>query len=386
MPYKVSFVNPQKQYADHKEEYLGVIDSCLSRGELLLRQELKDFEKHCADFIGVKYAVGVNSGHHALLCACIGSGFGPGDEVIVPAHTYMASISAIIQSGATAVLVDVKKDFNIDEDRIEEYITSKTKGIMPVHLNGRICDMEKIMAIAKKHNLKIVEDAAQSFGAKLRLSDGKWKNAASFGAGCLSYYPFKTLNNFADGGMVVSNDPEIARVAALLRWDGEDRETRDFLMFGYTASLSNVWAAVLDIKLTKYINSWLERRREIAKLYNEALKDIPQVKAPEFNDERFYDVFQNYVIRAEKRDELKKYFDDNQLVETIISWPKPTYAEPVMIESKDKKWRFSDPNATFLPETEKICKEVISLPMYPELSNQQTQYIIGCIKEFYEER
>jgi dTDP-4-amino-4,6-dideoxygalactose transaminase len=383
MTYKVRFVNPQKQYSDHKKEYLETIDRCLINGDLLLRQELKDFEKHAADFIGVKYAIGVNSGHHALLCACIAAGFGPGDEVIVPAHTYMASISAIVQTGAIPVLADAKDDFNIDENQIEQLITPKTKGIMPVHLNGRLCDMEKIMAIAEKHNLRVIEDAAQAFGAKMQMANGEWKKAASFGlAGCLSYYPFKTLGGFSDGGMVFTDDPKVARTATLLRWDGEDRETREFHMFGYTASLSNIWAAILDIKLTKYIPLWLERRREIAELYHEGLKDVPQVKIPKFNDERFYDVYQNYVIRAERRDELKKYFDDNQLVETLISWPRPTYTEPIMLETKSR-WRLGDQNITSLPETEKICNEVISLPMYPELTQEQIQYTISCVKKFY---
>lgn len=369
--HKVRFVNPQKQYKDYRKKFLQTIDSVFSRGDLILRQDLEDFEKNFAKFIGVKYAIGVNSGTDALTLSMIAIGLKEGDEVITVGHTFMASISCIYHCKAKAKLIDVGKDFNMNVDLIEKAITKKTKAIVPVHLNGRMCNMEKIMNIAKKYKLIVVEDAAQSIGAKMKIKN-KWKNAGTFGTtGCFSMYPFKMLGAFGDAGMVVTNDPKIARKIKLLRYNGEDRNDRKFYYHGYTALLDNVQAALLDVKL-KYLPSWIKRRREVAKLYNNGLKSIPGIITPDFKDGRFFDVWQNYVVRAKDRNKLKDYLDKEAKVETLISWPSPTYKEPVL-----------QPNKIYLPETEKICQEVISLPMYPELTNFQVKYVIQSIKKFY---
>jgi len=369
--YKVRFVNPQKQYKDYRKKFLQTIDNVFSRGDLILRQDLEKFEKNFAKFVNVKHAIGVNSGTDALTLSMIAIDLKKGDEVITVAHTFMASISCIYHCGAKAKLIDVGKDFNMDINLIEKAITKKTKAILPVHLNGRTCDMEKIMRIAKKHKLIVIEDAAQSIGAKIKTNN-KWKNAGTFGTtGCFSMYPFKMLGAFGDAGMVVTNDPKIARKIKLLRYNGEDRSNRKFYYHGYTALLDNVQAALLDVKL-KYLPSWIRRRREIAKLYNNGLKNIPEIVTPDFKDSRSFDVWQNYVIRAKDRNKLKNYLGKEASVETLISWPKPTYKEPVL-----------QPNKIHLLETEKICKEVISLPMYPELTDSQIKYVIQSIKKFY---
>jgi len=294
--------------------------------------------------------------------------------VIVPAHTFMSSISAVYHQGATPVLVDVGRDFNIDPNEIEKAITPRTKAIEPVSLNGRVADMEKILAIAKKHNLIVIEDAAQALGAKIKMSDGKWHMAGSFGlAGCFSMYPFKMLGAFGDAGIVTTNDPEVARKIRLLRFNGEDREDMKIYYHGYTALLDNVQAALLSIKL-KYFSSWIARRRKIASLYEKGLKGVLQVKTPNYGDNRFFDVYQNYVIRVERRDNLKKWLDESG-VETLISWPIPNYKQPVFGQ-----------NNIFLPETEKICKEVLSLPMFPELKNSEIKYVVSCVKKFYSQK
>lgn len=371
MTYKVPFANPIQQYKDHRKEFLKTIDDVFSRGDLIMRKDLEDFEKKIAKFVGTKYAIGVNSGTDALSLSMEASGIGEGDEVIVPAHTFMASISAVCHQEAKAVLVDVGEDFNINPDEIEKVITKKTKAIEPVHLNGRVCDMDKITAIAKNHNLIIIEDAAQAFGAKFKTNKAGWKKAGSFGlAGCFSMYPFKMLGAFGDAGIVTTNDSEIAKTIRRLRYNGEDRQDRKFYHHGYTALLDNVQAALLGVKL-KYLPRWLSRRREIAGLYREGLKNISQIKTPHFPDPRFYDVYQNYVIRAEKRDELTRHLQKTD-IEVLISWATPMYGQPVM-----------QPNNVFLPETEKICKEVLSIPLYPELTNQQIKYVINSIKDFY---
>lgn len=371
MKFKIRFVDPQKQYHDHQKEFLKTFDNILSHGDLIMRKDLKNFEKKIAKFVGTKYAIGVSSGTAALSFSMEAAGIKPGDEVITVAHTFMASISAIHHQKAKAVLIDVGQDFNMNPDLIEKMITSKTKAIEPVHLNGRVADMEKIMAIAKKYNLIVIEDAAQALGAKIKYH-GKWKMAGSFGlTGCFSMYPFKMLGAFGDAGVVTTNDAKIARKIRLLRYNGEDRQDRKFYFHGYTGLLDNVQAAFLNVKL-KYFQSWLKRRREIAELYYQGLKNVPQVKLPYFKDSRFYDVYQNYAILAQRRNQLKKYLEDKAKIETLVSWPVPMYKQPIM-----------QPNKIHLPETEKICKEVISLPMYPELTNQKIRGVIENIKTFY---
>lgn len=382
MPHKIRFVNPQKQFADHKEEFIKAFDEVLSRGAIVNQKELRDFEENFAKFIGAKYAVGVNSGTSALDVGLQALGIGPGDEVITVAHTFIASISTIYLTGANPVLVDVGKDFNIDAKLIEQAITPKTKAIMPIHLNGRLCDMDAIMDVAKKHNLLVIEDAAQALGATFKMADGSVKTAGTFGqVGCFSLYWAKVLGGLGNNGIAVTDDPEIAKKLKLMRYNGEDRESRHFYYHAHNLLMDNVHAAFLDIKL-KYLSGWLDRRKEIAKRYNEKLSEIKEIIVPVFDDARFTDIYTNYVIRAEKRDELKKYLDDNQFVETMISWPVPTYTEPVMIETKNR-WRFGDMNATGLPETEKNCKEVLSLPMYPEVTDEQVDEVIQHIKDFY---
>jgi len=380
--YKVRFVNPQKQYADHREELIKAFDETLSRGAIVNREELWKFEENFAKFVGAKYAVGVNSGTSALDVALQAAGIKSGDEVITVAHTFIATISTIYLTGATPVLIDVDRDFNMNPKLIEQALSPKTKAILPVHLNGRICDMDVILDIAKRKGLMIIEDAAQALGATMKMADGSIKKSGTFGlVGCFSLYWAKTLGGVGNNGMAVTNDPEIARKMRLMRYNGEDRETRHFYYHAHNLLMDNVHAAILDVKL-KYLPEWLKRRQEIAQLYKQQLSDVKQISLPHFEDDRFTDVYTNYVIRAERRDELKKYLDDNQLVETMISWPQPTYAEPVMVETKNR-WRFGDPNAKYLPETEKICQEVISLPMYPELTGNDVKYVIDSIKNFY---
>lgn len=373
MKYRVRFVNPQKQYRDHKKEFLKKIDEIFSRGDLILRGDLEEFESKIAKIVGTKYAVGVNSGTDALSLSMEAAGIKAGDEVITAAHTFMSSISAICHQGARPVLIDVGEDFNMNPDLIEEAITPKTAAIEPVHLNGRMCDMDKIMAVAKKHNLLVIEDAAQALGAKFKTKKGNWKAAGSFGlAGCFSMYPFKILGAFGDAGIVTTNDSKFAEKIRRLRYNGENRNDRKFYEHGYTALLDNIQAGLLNVKL-KYFEGWLKRRRHLALLYKRGLEDVKEIRPPHFYDPRFFDVYQNYAVRAERRDELCSYLEKKG-VETLISWPEPMYKQPVM-----------RPNNLFLQETEKICKEVISLPMYPELTDKQVQYVVKIIRKFYHE-
>jgi len=371
MEYKVRFANPKKQYADHREEFIKAFDDTLSRGAIVNKEDLWKFEEDIAKFVGVRYAIGVNSGTSALDIAFQAAGIKEGDEVITVAHTFLASISCVYLAGAKPVLLDVGEDFNMDVELIEKALTPKTKAIEPVHLNGRLCDMEVIMDIAKRKELLVIEDAAQALGASMKMSDGSVKSAGSFGlAGCFSLYWAKALGGFGAGGMITTDDPEIARKAKLMRYNGENREDRRFYYHGHNFLMDNLHAALLNVKF-KYFPQWLQRRREIAELYHSGLGGIPQVKVPRFGDARFSDTYTNYVIRAERRDELKQYLTE-QLVETLISWEVPMYRQPVM-----------RPNDIFLPETEKICKQVLSLPIYPELTDEEVQYVIEQVRNFY---
>lgn len=376
MEYRVRFVNPQKQYADHREEFVRAFDETLSRGAIVNQKELWEFEENFAKFVGAKYAVGVNSGTSALDVAFQAAGIGPGDEVITVAHTFIASISTIHLAGAKPVLIDVGEDFNMDTKIIEKALTPKTKAIEPVHLNGRLCDMEAIMDVAKRKGLIVIEDAAQALGATF-----KNKKAGTFGLiGCFSLYWAKVLGGWGNNGMAVTDDPEIAKKLKLMRYNGEDREDRHFYYHGHNLLMDNIHAALLGVKL-KYLPKWLERRREIAERYHRGLAGLPQVKIPRFKDDRFIDIYTNYVIRAEQRNNLKNYLAE-QGVETLISWPNPTYAEPLFNNGRPRLVS-AQGEADFLPETEKICREVISLPIYPELSDNNVDYVIEKIKKFY---
>jgi dTDP-3-amino-2,3,6-trideoxy-4-keto-D-glucose/dTDP-3-amino-3,4,6-trideoxy-alpha-D-glucose/dTDP-2,6-dideoxy-D-kanosamine transaminase len=369
LSYRVPFIDPREHYRRIKTEIDFAITDTLSKGDLVLRQQLRDFEQHLADFVGVKYAVGVNSCYHALHFSLLAAGIGPGDEVITVGHTFVATVSAIVHTGAKPVLVDVREDYNLAPDKFESAVTPRTKAVIPVHLNGRVCEMDRIAAIADKRGIAIIEDAAQALGATF-----KGKRAGSFGlSGCFSFYPFKSLGGLGDGGAVTTNDPKVARFATLVRFNGEDRQTGEFHHHGYTALLDNVQAAVLDVKL-RYLPKWIEHRREIARLYTKGLEGIESLRLPNFLGDEYFDSFQNYVIRTEQRNALRQYLKE-QGVETLVHWSKP------MWEHKDLA--LENPG---LLETESICKEVISLPMSAETTPEHAEITVGCIREFFASR
>ena len=366
MSYRVPFIDPREHYRKIKTEIDFAITDTLAKGDLVLRQQLRNFEKNLAEFVGVKYAVGVNSCYHALHFSLLAAGVGPGDEVITVGHTFVATVSAIVHTGAKPVLVDVRDDYNMDSDKFEAAVTPQTKAVIPVHLNGRLCDMDGVMAVAKKHGLAVIEDAAQALGATFR-----GKKAGSFGlAGCFSFYPFKSLGGIGDGGAVTTDDPEVARFASLVRFNGEDRQTGEFHYHGYTALLDNVQASVLDVKL-RHLPKWIEHRRKIAGLYREGLEGIEGLNLPHFSGGEYFDSYQNYVIRTQYREELRKYLK-NQSVETLVHWAKPMW--------EHKGLALVDPG---LPETESICREVISLPMSAETTSEHVEITVGCIRDFF---
>ena len=366
MTYKVKFVDPVRNYHMIKDEIDAAYFSVMERGDYIDRQDLRQFEENLAKFAGTKYAVGVNSGYDALHLSLRAAGIGPGDEVIVPSHTFVASCSAVVNVGATPVLVDVGRDFNIDVDKIEEAITERTRAIMPVHLNGYMADMVRVMEIAEKYNLVVVEDACQSLGASMN-----GKRAGSWGlTGCWSFYPFKILGGYGDGGAITTNDPDVALFARRMRFNGEDRDTGEYHGHGFTCLLDNLQAAFLDIKL-RHLPDWIVRRQAVAKMYHDGLSDLPDLMLPHYDDPRRDHVYQNYVVRSRQGDEFSDYLKKNG-IEVLIQFRKPYY--------KHEALNLIDRG---FPETEALSREVCSLPMNVEISDEEVEYVIKVVRSFY---
>jgi dTDP-4-amino-4,6-dideoxygalactose transaminase len=366
MPYKVRFVEPDVHYGLIKQEIDRAIQDVLARGDLVYRSQLMEFERNLAAFVGTRYTVGVGSGFHALHLSLIAAGVGPGDEVIVPAHTFVASISAIVHTGAKPVLVDVAEDYNVNVDEVERAITPKTKALMPVHLNGRACNMDRLMAIAARHDLVVIEDAAQALGATFR-----GKKAGSFGlTGCFSFYPFKVLGAYGDAGAVTTDNEEVAIKIARLRYNGEDRQTGEYHHHGFSCLMDNLQAAILDVKL-RHLTKWLDRRQQVGKMYRDGLSAVGDLRLPHFMGSEYHDIYQNYVVRTKHRDRLVNHLR-NSGVEVLIHWPKPLWEhEGLQLATHN------------LPETDAICHEVLSLPMNAEISDEGVTYVIKSIRDFY---
>lgn len=366
MAYKVPFVEPAKVYQMIKPEIDAAYFEVMSKGDLIDRHQLREFEQNLAAFVGTKYAVGLNSGYDALHLSLKAAGIGPGDEVIVPAHTFVASCSAIVNAGATPVLVDVGKDFNIDVNQIEDAITSRTKGIMAVHLSGYMADMVQIAEIAGRYGLIVIEDACQSLGSSML---GKMAGAWGL-TGCWSFYPFKILGGYGDGGAITTDDPDVALFATRMRYNGEDRDTGEYHGHGFTCLLDNMQAAFLDIKL-RYLPGWIVRRKEIAEKYRSALSDIADLLLPHYDDPRRDHVYQNYTVRAKQGDEFSEFLEANG-IEVLTQFRKPYYRHEALNLEDDG-----------FPETEALSREVCSLPMNVEISDDQVEYVIKLVHSFY---
>lgn len=363
---KVRFVNPQRAYQRIRKEIDAAYFEVMENGDLIDRGHLKHFEENLAKFVGTKYAVGLNSGYDALHMSLRAAGIGPGDEVIVPAHTFVATCSAIVNVGATPVLVDVGQDFNINAELARKAVTSKTKGIMAVHLSGIMADMPAILELVQEHGLKVVEDACQSLGSSIN-----GKGAGSWGvAGCWSFYPFKILGAYGDAGALTTDDPDVALYARRMRYNGEDRETGEYHGHGFTCLMDNLQAAFLDVKL-KRLPGWIERRKEIARKYHDALCDLPDLLLPKYDKPGFDHIYQNYTLRSKQGNEFSDFLKQNG-IEVLTQFRKPYYRHKALcLEDKG------------FPETEAISREVCSLPIYPELEEEEIDYVISIVRKFY---
>jgi len=367
----VPFFNYPWVYEQHEEEIKSVMQDVLKRGAFILQKDLEEFENSISKFIDAKYVLGVADGTNALNLGLISAGIGRGDEVILPSHTYIASAASIHYVGATPVPVECGEDHMLDVDSIKKAITKHTKAIMPVQLNGRTCNMHKIQAIADEADLLIIEDAAQALGSKF-----KGKSAGTFGVvGTFSFYPAKVLGCFGDGGAVVTNDNTIGDKLALLRDHGRNAKG-DVVAWGTNSRLDNLQAAVLSVKLKYYIHD-INRRRELAALYDSYLKEIRQLRLPPppSNDCEHFDVYQNYELVADQRDELKSYLAEHG-VGTLIQFGGKAIHQHTELGFRDIR----------LPVTERMYERFLMLPMNTSLTNSDVEYVCEKLCNFYKNK
>ncbi|MCD6300402.1 MAG: DegT/DnrJ/EryC1/StrS family aminotransferase, partial [Dehalococcoidales bacterium] len=362
------------QYHSLRGEIDQAVHRVIESGQFILGEEVETLEREIATFLGVKYAIGVGSGTDALLLALLACGIKPEDEVITTPFTFIATVEAIIQCRARPVFVDIDPHtFNIDPTRIERKITERTKAILPVHLYGQPADMEPILELARKYKLKVIEDCAQSFGARYR-----GRKVGSFGnAGCLSFFPSKVLGAYGDGGMVVTDNAEVADKLRMLRNHGA-RQKYYHLIPGFNSRLDEIQAAILRVKL-KHIDEWIDRRRQSAELYSRLLGEVAGIKPLYVAPYSFHN-FNYYTIRLSDsridRNKLREYLT-SQGIATAIYYPLSLHLQEVC--------RSLGYQAGDFPESERAQGEVLSLPMYPELTEDEVEWVVEKIRQSTQE-
>ena len=361
---KVPFVNLGLQFQNLRDEIISKFEELSINGSYILNAEVQEFEQNFAEYCGTRYAVGVGNGSDALSFSLIALGVGKEDEVITAPNSFIATASTIANVGAKPVFVDVGDDYNIDPEKIEAAITPKTKAIMPVHLTGRVADMDPILDIASKHRIQVIEDAAQAVGASY-----KGKRAGSFGiTGCFSLHPLKNLHVHGDGGMITTNDKLIYEHLIKIRNHGlKNRDECEF--WGYNSRLDGIQAAIANIKLP-HLNRWNQRFRQIAIRYSKALAS--HVKVPKDNKYEV-PVYHRYIIRHPNRDDLSKYLY-NKGIETKVNYPIPLHLQEA---AKSLGYKLG-----VFPMAEQQAQTILSLPIYAEMKNQQVEYVINSIRSF----
>lgn len=360
----IKFLDLKKINNRYREEIDSRIKNILDKGWYLQGEENENFTKNFANFCGTKFVLGVANGLDALNLIIKAYGFGNGDEIIVPANTYIATILAISENGCIPILVEPDiKTYNINPDSIEEKITSKTKAIMVVHLYGQAVQMEKIWKIAKKYNLKIIEDSAQAHGAIYQENrTGNLGDASGF-----SFYPGKNLGCIGDGGAVTTNDEELFNKIKAIANYGSDRKYHHIYK-GVNSRLDEIQAAVLDIKLN-HLDSDNNKRREISKYYRENIKNS-KIILPETYDEKSH-VWHIFAVRTQNRDEFQKYLTEKG-IQTIIHYPTPPHKQGAY-----KEWN----NLSF-PITEEIHNTILSLPISPVMTDSEIEKVVEVVNEY----
>lgn len=364
------FIDLKAQYLAIKDEVLSCLEQILESSQYVLGENLRNFEQEVATYLGVKEAVGVASGTDALHIALRALGIGEGDEVITTPFTFFATVEAILYVGAKPVFVDIDRDtYNINPDLIESKISSKTKAIIPVHLFGCPANMERILSIAKAYGLKVIEDAAQAFGAEINQ-----RKVGSLGdVGCFSFYPSKNLGCFGDGGLVTTNNPEIAERVRLLRNHGSSSRYAHVTV-GFNSRLDEIQAGILRIKL-RQIDEYNLLRRKKAELYTKYLSD--SVKTP-VEPDYAYHVYHLYSVCSDRRDYIMETLRRHG-IPSVVYYPIPMHLQQAL---KNLGYREGD-----FPVAEKTAKEIFSLPIYPELKDEDvfeiSQVILRCLRESF---
>ncbi|MEW6171015.1 MAG: DegT/DnrJ/EryC1/StrS family aminotransferase [Candidatus Omnitrophota bacterium] len=361
----ISFLDLRQEYIKIKKEVNKSILDLMQRGDFILGKDEKIFEEEFAQYCNTKYALGVNSGTDALFLSLLACNIGRGDEIIVPCFTYIASAFAISYTGAKPVFVDIdEQTYNIDTKKIERLITKNTKAIIPVHLFGQSAKMREIISLAKKYNLKIIEDAAQAHGAEYY---GK-KVGSLADTGCFSFYPTKNLGGCGDGGMVTTNNKNIYKKILRLRDYGR-RDRYHHVVKGYNSRLDTIQAVILRIKL-KNLDKWNQLRRKNAEIYNNFLRDLDVVLPKEENNVKH--VYHAYSIRLKNRDKIVQKLCSRG-ISTSIYYPIPLHLQPAYKELNYKKGSF--------PIAEKVSRDMLNLPIYPYLEKAKIEFIAKVLKE-----
>lgn len=356
---KIPFTDLSGQYHSIKDDVDSAIKEVLDSGWYILGKKVELFEKNFANYCQVKQGIGVANGTDAIHLALLACGVGKGDEVITVSNTATPTVLAITYTGAKPVFVDIDPEsYTIDINKIEENITEKTKAILPVHLYGQPADMDPVLELAHKYDLEVIEDACQAHGAEY-----KGKKVGALGdVGCFSFYPTKNLGGYGDGGMAVTNNEELAEKLKMLRNYGMKKQYHSIIK-GFNNRLDELQAAILDVKLKK-LDEWNEKRRRNARIYDELLVNVVKPVEKKYSKH----VYHLYVIRCSDRDKMQQKLA-NAYINTLIHYPVPVHWQKAFEEFKN----------VCLPLTEMYSKEILSLPMYPELTEEQIYYIIDLI-------
>jgi len=361
----IPFVDLKAQYYSIKDEIDRAIANVLESCQFVLGKEVATFEEEFAAYCQTHHAIAVNSGTSALHLALLASGVGPGDEVITVPFTFVATVAAICYTGAKPIFVDINpRSFTMDVTQTEKAITNRTKAILPVHLYGQPADMDPILEMAKHHNLLVIEDAAQAHGAEY-----KGKRVGGLGdMGCFSFYPGKNLGAYGEGGMVVTNNPDYARSIRMLRDWGQDRKYYHDLK-GYNYRLEGMQGAILRVKL-RHLEAWTEARRAHARRYNELLAGNG-VRTPEEMPFARH-VYHIYAVRTPQREALQRALSEKG-IQTGIHYPIPVHLQKAYADLGYQSGDF--------PHSERAANEVLSLPMYPELSDENIEIVSAAVRE-----
>jgi dTDP-4-amino-4,6-dideoxygalactose transaminase len=367
----IPFVDLGAQHKEIKKEMNKAISRVIGKSDFILGEDLALFEKEFALFCGAQHAVGVSSGTEALFLALLSAGIGPGDEVIVPAFTYIATALAVSYTGARPVFADIEETtYTIDVAKAEKEVSGKTKAIIPVHLYGQPARMQQVLALAKERGLAVIEDAAQAHGATIRKRDGSGMTVGGIGdIGCFSFYPSKNMGALGDGGMVTTSNGEFFKKLLMLRDYGRISKY-EHVSIGYNSRLDTLQAAILREKLKK-IKKWNAMRRKAAAHYNRLFKGVRGVVTPHEADDVTH-VYHVYAIRVKRRDELVNAFKEEG-IGAVVHYPIPLHLQKAYESLRYSKGDF--------PVSERVAGEIISLPMYPHITKTQIKAVVDTVKK-----